>query len=272
MLGGVLCLRAGARPDNPVPGCCGLEVRAPVDTIAAPLFPTKLPWANAAGPQSTIQQGRPLLVEFWDFCRPNSIRTLPYLKAWHERYGEAGLRIVGVHCPGFEASHDDAAVRDAIKRLEIAYPVLIDSEFELWQEYENQGWPARYLFDGRGRLFDYHFGEGAYEETESAIGELLGLEQTPIAPFRAEDAPGVDLLPQTADQPGAYCGPYEAGGVWGVFEGPGSAFVNGTKVEINHPGAYQLIEHEHHTKAILELSVGGAARCLATCFTPGLAK
>jgi hypothetical protein len=103
-----------------------------------------------------------MLVEFWDFCRPNSIRTLPYVKTWHERYAEAGLRVIGVHCPGFEPGRDEQAVRDAVVRLEIVHPVLIDSEFELWQEYENKGWPARYLFDGRARLFEYHYGEGAY--------------------------------------------------------------------------------------------------------------
>ena len=245
-------------------------MRAPVDTIAAPLFPTKLPWVNAAGPQSTIQQGRPLLVEFWDFCRPNSIRTLPYLKAWHERYAEAGLRVIGVHCPGFEPARDEQAVRAAVARLGIEYPVLIDTQLELWQEYENRGWPARYLFDGRGRLFDYHYGEGAYAETELAIQELLGVEREPLAPVRPEDAPGVGLSAQTADQPGAYCGPYEAGGVWGVFDGSGSALVNGVQHEIPHAGAYPLIEHDHHTGAVIELVPGPGVSCLATCFTPGL--
>ncbi len=116
-----------------------------------------------------------MLVEFWDFCRPNSIRTLPYVKAWHERYAGDGLRVIGVHCPGFEPARDEQAVRDAVERLEIAHPVLIDSEFEVWQEYENRGWPARYLFDGHARLFEYHYGEGGYEETELAIQELLGV-------------------------------------------------------------------------------------------------
>ena len=126
-------------------------MRAPVDNIVAPLFPTKLPWVNG-GPQSIIQQGRPMLVEFWDFCRPNSVRTLPYMKAWHERYAADGLRVIGVHCPGFECSRDERAVTDAVARLGIEYPVLIDSELVVWQDYENQGWPARYLYDGRARL------------------------------------------------------------------------------------------------------------------------
>jgi thiol-disulfide isomerase/thioredoxin len=252
-------------------------LRAPVDNIVAPLFPTKLPWVNASGPQSIIQQGRPMLVEFWDFCRPSSLRTLPYVTAWHERYAVAGLRVIGVHCPGFEASHDEQAVRDAVARLGIGYPVLIDSELEVWQEYENVGWPARYLFDGRARLFDYHFGEGAYAETELAIQELLGVEREPLAPLRPEDAPDARLVAQTQDQEGAYSGPYEAGGVWAVLDGSGTVRVNGgpaaggRPLEISHAGAYALIEHERHTAGVLELEIGAGVRCLATCFTPGLA-
>ncbi len=154
-------------------------MRAPIDTIAAPLFPTRLPWANVAGSggkASSSSAARPMLVEFWDFCRANSLRTLPYVKAWHERYAPLGLRVIGVHSPGFEVSSDEQAVRRAVARLRIPYPVLIDSELEVWSEYENAGWPARYLFDGRARLFEYHYGEGAYAETERAIQELLGVE------------------------------------------------------------------------------------------------
>ncbi len=247
-------------------------MRVPVDTIVAPLFPTRLPWVNLVGTKaSIIQRGRPMLVEFWDFCRPNSLRTLPYLKAWHERYAAAGLRVVGVHCPGFEPSREEQAVRDAVARLGISYPVLIDTELEVWHDYENEGWPARYLFDGRARLFDYHYGEGAYEETELAIQELVGTPREPLAPIRPEDAPGAHLLPQTADQPGAYSGPYEAGGVWGVFDRAGTVVVNGTELEIPVAGAYPLVEHERHTHAVLELQPSSGVHCLATCFTPGLA-
>lgn len=277
-------------------------MRAPVDTIVAPLFPTGLPWANVVGRQaSIIQRGKPMLVEFWDFCRPNSLRTLPYLKAWHERYTADGLRIIGVHSPGFAPGRDEDAVRAAVARLGIEYPVLIDRELEVWREYENVGWPARYLFDGRARLFEYHFGEGGYEETELAIQELLGSARAPLAPVRPEDVPGAQLLPQTEDQPGAYSGTYEAGGVWAVLDGSGTVEVGHrvtggeslddagehlqipsdagdrpepgtvTRLEITHPGAYPLIEHERHTTGVLALEVGPGVTCLATCFTPGLA-
>jgi hypothetical protein len=225
-----------------------------------------------------------MLVEFWDFCRPNSIRTLPYVKAWHERYASDGLRVIGVHCPGFAPSHPEQAVRDAVERLEIVHPVLIDSEFEVWQEYENRGWPARYLFDGRARLFDYHYGEGAYVETELAIQELLGVEREPLQPLRPEDAPDAQLLPQTEEQPGAWSGPYGAGSVWAVLDGSGTVTVgtagddddDGAPTEqrtlsVEYPGAYKLVEHERHTLGILALEVGAGVRCLATCFTPGIA-
>jgi thiol-disulfide isomerase/thioredoxin len=251
-------------------------LRAPVDNIVAPLFPTRLPWVNG-GPQSIIQQGRPMLVEFWDFCRPSSLRTLPYVKAWHERYAADGLRVIGVHCPGFDASRDEQAVRDAVARLGIAYPVLIDSELEVWRDYENEGWPARYVFDGHARLFEYHFGEGAYEETERAIQELLGVRREPLAPLRPEDAPAALLAPQTQDQQGAYHGPYEAGGVWAVLDGCGTVLVNGgpaaggVELEVSHPGAYPLLEHGRHTTGVLELEIGEGVGCQATCFTPGLA-
>jgi hypothetical protein len=251
-------------------------LRAPIDTIAAPLFPRNLPWVNtpAGGQVSIIQRDRPLLVEFWDFCRPNSIRTLPYVKAWHERYSPAGLRVVGVHCPGFEPSRDEQAVCDAVARLQIEHPVLIDTELELWQEYENQGWPARYLFDGHARLFEFHYGEGAYEETELAIQELLDDHREPLAPVRAEDALGARLSRQSEDRPGAYEGPYEAGAVWLVLSGTGTVrFEAGeeSSIDVTHPGAYLLVEHSEHTAGTLSVEIGEGVVCHATCFTPGLA-
>jgi thiol-disulfide isomerase/thioredoxin len=256
-------------------------LRAPVDTIVAPLFPTKLPWVNTNGAQASIlKRGQPMLVEFWDFCRPNSIRTLPYVKAWHERYAADGLRVIGVHCPGFAPSRPEQAVRDAVERLEISHPILIDSEFEVWQEYENRGWPARYLFDGHARLFDYHYGEGAYVETELAIQELLGVERELLKPLRPEDAPDARLLPQTAEQSGTWSGPYEAGGVWAVLDGTGSVAVSAggnesspseITLNVELPGAYKLVEHERHTRGMLTLEASTGVECLATCFTPGIA-
>jgi thiol-disulfide isomerase/thioredoxin len=247
-------------------------MRAPVDHIAAPQFPPRLPWINVAAPLRMDQlRGHPVLVEFWDFCRPNSIRTLPYLRRWHERYESAGLRLIGVHAAGFEPSRDPEAVRRAVARLVVPYPVVVDVEHEIWRLYGNLGWPARYLFTGEGLLFEYHYGEGAYEETERAIQTLLGLEQPPLAPLRPEDAPGAVLTPQSEDVAGPYSGPYEAGGVWAVLDGNGSVIANGRRIAVGGPGAYELVAHPHSTAGTLALELGEGVRCYAVCFTPGLA-
>ena len=246
-------------------------MRPPVDTIAAPPFPTTLSWANVKTLRMDKQRGRPVLIEFWDFCRVNSLRTLPYLQAWHERYAEAGLRVVSVHSPGFEPSRDEDAVRAAVARLGIEHPVAIDSDHELWHLYDNEGWPARYLFDGRGILVDYHVGEGGYAGTERAIQDELGVERDLVPPVHPEDDPDALIVVPSEDHPGAYSGPYEAGAAWAVLEGAGTIAVNGTTVAIEHTGCHPLVEHERHTAAVLELAIGDGVTCHATCFTPGLA-
>jgi thiol-disulfide isomerase/thioredoxin len=245
-------------------------VRAPVDHIAAPPFPRDLTWVNVAPLRMDQQHGRPVLIEFWDFCRPNSLRTLPYVQAWHERYADDGLRVIGVHCSGFPPSADPETVPPAVERLGIEYPVVVDADFAVWQEYGNLGWPARYLIGPDGMLFEYHYGEGAYDETELAIQELLGVERPLVDPVRPEDAPGVELVPQTEDVEGVFSGEYEAGGVWAVLDGEGSIEVNGETIAVDHPGAYSLVSHPVSTRGELALEPGDGVRCHAVCFTPGL--
>jgi len=246
-------------------------MRAPVDHIPAPAFPPRLPWVNSDPLRMDQQRGRPVLVEFWDFCRPNSMRTLPYIRAWHERYAADGLTVIGIHTSGFSPSEDPEAVTAAVDRLGIPYPVVVDSELEIWQLYGNLGWPARYLFNGDGLLFDFHYGEGGYADTERAIGELLDIERDPVEPIRPEDAEDAVLAMQTDDVPGLYSGPYEAGGVWAVLDGDGTVTVNGETRGVDHPGAYELIAHERSTAGELALAVSDGVTCLAVCFTPGLA-
>jgi hypothetical protein len=247
-------------------------MRAPVDHIAVPPFPNGLPWVNSRPLRLEKLAGRPLLVEFWDFCRPNSIRTLPYLKAWHERYAPDGLSLIGIHSGGFEPSNDLDAVRAAVERLEVAYPVVVDLEHEIWRAYGNLGWPARYLFGPEMVLDHYHYGEGGYDETELAIQELCGVTRTPLQPLRPEDAPGARLTPQTEDVEGPYSGPYEAGGVWAVLDGHGTATFNGRALTVEGPGCYELISHKRSTAGELSLELSDGVRCLAVCFTPGLVE
>jgi hypothetical protein len=182
-------------------------VRLPPNAdIHAPELPQDLTWLNTPFMRMATLLGRhAVLLEFWDFARVNSLRTLPYLKQWHERYAEAGLQVIGVHSPGYSFGTDAALVERAVERLEIEYPVILDSEFEVWRLYGNRGWPGRYLFDRTGTLRDVHYGEGAYAETERAIAECLAeldgdfIARPPVEPLRPEDAEGALLEPQTAD-------------------------------------------------------------------------
>ena len=245
-------------------------MRAPEHAIPAPPFPGNLTWVNVAPLRMDKQRGRPVLVEFWDFCRVNSLRTLPYLKAWHERYAGDGLRVIGIHTGGFLPARPPENVIAATERLGIEYPVVIDERLELWDFYGNEGWPARYLWDAQGALYSMHYGEGAYAETEREIQALLGVERELVPPLRPEDAEGALLTPQTQDQEGAYSGPYEAGGVWAVLDGNGAVVANGREIAVDGPGAYPLVEHERHTRGELALEIGPGVTCFATCFTPGL--
>ena len=236
------------------------------------MFPGTCPWINVATLRMDQQRGRPVLVEFWDFCRVNSLRTLPYVRAWHERYAEAGLRVIGIHTGGFPPSQDHEEVRAAVARLGIEHPVVIDTDLAIWDLYGNEGWPARYLWTPEEHtLFSMHYGEGAYAETEREIQELLGVSGDVVPPVRPEDADDALIVPQTEDQPGPYSGPYEAGGVWAVVDGFGAIRVNGREFEITEPGAIELIHHDRHTRGELEFELTEGVAVYATCFTPGLA-
>jgi cytochrome c biogenesis protein CcdA/thiol-disulfide isomerase/thioredoxin len=143
---------------------------------AAPDFTGTQRWFNTAGgrPLSLEElRGKVVLVDFWTYTCINCIRTLPYLKAWDKRYRDRGLVIVGVHTPEFPFERDAGNVSEAIDQNELRYPVAQDNDYATWDAYGNQYWPAKYLIDARGRVRYTHFGEGAYEETESAIRRLL---------------------------------------------------------------------------------------------------
>jgi hypothetical protein len=178
---------------------------SPDADITAPEFPPRLDWLNAAFLRMDKQLGRPVLVEFIDTARINSLRTLPYLSAWHERYADAGLRVIGVHSPGYSFGREREVVERAVDRLGIPFPVAIDPDFLVWREYGNKGWPGRYLFDRRLKLKYIHYGEGDYLDAELAIQEALADAAedfdppAPLEPLRPEDEPGVLLEPQTAD-------------------------------------------------------------------------
>ncbi len=131
------------------------------------------------------------------------------------------------------------------------YPVVVDTELEIWEDYGNLGWPARYLFDEDGMLFEHHYGEGGYAETELAIQELLGIDEPLLEPVRPEDDPGVLVEAQSEDVEGAYSGPYRAGAVWAVLDGAGTVTANGRELQVDRPGCYELVAHprQHRGRA-----------------------
>ncbi len=142
----------------------------------APDFTGNQEWFNTPGgePLSLRElRGEVVLVDFWTYTCINCIRTLPYLKAWDERYRKDGLRIVGVHTPEFPFERDAGNVEDAIEQNGLGYAVAQDNDYATWSAYGNEYWPAKYLIDAQGRVRYTHFGEGDYEETEAAIRDLL---------------------------------------------------------------------------------------------------
>ena len=130
-------------------------------------------WLNSAPLTAERLRGRVVVIDFWTYSCINCLRTLPYLKAWNERYKDHGLTIIGVHAPEFAFEKDEANVRRAVAELGITYPVAIDNDYAIWRAFDNQYWPAHYFVDAQGRIRGHHFGEGSYEESEQLIRELL---------------------------------------------------------------------------------------------------
>jgi thiol-disulfide isomerase/thioredoxin len=134
-------------------------------------------WLNSDPLTAEGLRGRVVLVDFWTYSCINWLRTLPYVRAWHERYRDRGLVVVGASAPEFGFEHDLDNVRRAIAELDVPYPVVIDNDFAIWRSFDNHYWPAVYLVDGDGRVRFHHFGEEAYDATERAIQELLGVDE-----------------------------------------------------------------------------------------------
>jgi cytochrome c biogenesis protein CcdA/thiol-disulfide isomerase/thioredoxin len=130
-------------------------------------------WINPAPLTPESLRGKVVLVDFWTYSCINCLRTLPYIKAWNEKYKDSGLVILGVHTPEFAFEKDEGNVRKAVKDLGITYPVAMDNDYRIWRNFHNEYWPADYLIDATGRIRFHHFGEGAYEESEKQIRDLL---------------------------------------------------------------------------------------------------
>jgi cytochrome c biogenesis protein CcdA/thiol-disulfide isomerase/thioredoxin len=140
----------------------------------APEFTGIANWLNSNPLTMTELRGKVVLVDFWTYSCINCVRTLPYITKWYDTYKDQGLVVVGVHTPEFAFEKSTDNVRRAIDQHNIHYPVAQDNDFGTWRAYSNRYWPAKYLIDKDGRIVYTHFGEGAYEETEIIIRQLLG--------------------------------------------------------------------------------------------------
>ena len=143
------------------------------DARLAPLLPDATQWFNSPPLNAESLRGKVVLVDFWTYSCINCLRTLPYLKAWDEKYRAQGLIIIGVHAPEFAFEKDLHNVEQAVRDLGIKYPVAVDNQYAIWNAFQNQYWPAHYLIDAQGYIRHQHFGEGAYQETEQMIQSLL---------------------------------------------------------------------------------------------------
>lgn len=130
-------------------------------------------WLNSPPLDAQALKGKVVLVDFWTYSCINCLRSLPYVKAWAEKYRDQGLVVIGVHAPEFAFERDVSNVTKAMKDLGITYPVAIDNEFKIWRAFNNEYWPAHYFADAQGRIRYHHFGEGAYDESERVIQQLL---------------------------------------------------------------------------------------------------
>ena len=139
-------------------------------------------WVNSAALTPEALRGRVVLVDFWEYTCVNWIRTAPYVKAWNREYASLGLVVVGVHAPEFEFGKRAENIDRGIRDHGLTYPIAIDNEFAIWRALGNDAWPAKYLFDGEGKLVNRWVGEGRYDEIESEIRRLL-----------AATNPGVEL-------------------------------------------------------------------------------
>jgi hypothetical protein len=144
-------------------------------------------WLNSEPLTPAGLRGKVVLVQFCTYSCVNWLRTLPYVRAWHERYRDEGLVVIGAHSPEFPFEHDVEKVRPALEALGVTYPIAMDNDFAVWRAFGNQYWPALYAADAEGRLRDHHFGEGRYEGSERVIQQLLveagsnGVDREPVS-------------------------------------------------------------------------------------------
>jgi hypothetical protein len=290
-------MRRRATGIAPPPDLRSRAMRPARADIAAPELPPRTRWLNGSpGSMAALTAAGPVLVQFFDFAQLNSVRALPYVVAWHERYRDAGLTVLGIHSPRFPFTAEPGALSTAVGRLGIAHPVAADSDYAIWHDYGARGWPSLFLWGPGGALRWFHFGEGEYAATEGAIqDELRAIDALvelpePLAPLRPTDAPGglVAAPTEEAFPGGSPAQPwragdagtelrldYAAGGAYAALAGSGSVTVRvddapAREVVVDAPGLYELAEHERHEEHALTVGPGPGIEVYALSFAAGM--
>ncbi len=163
----------------------------------APSLDGAVTWLNSQPLTLAELRGKVVLIDFWTYSCINCIRTIPYVRAWAEKYKDQGLVVIGVHAPEFAFEKNLDNVKKAIADFKIGYPVAIDNDYRIWRAFENNYWPAHYLIDAKGQVRYQHFGEGNYRQTEQAIQDLLreaGSDMARSGPV-VPDAKGAEASP-----------------------------------------------------------------------------
>jgi thiol-disulfide isomerase/thioredoxin len=177
-----------------VPFLHGLPIGQTADQSALASLERADAWLNSPPLTAAALRGKVVLIDFWTYTCINWRRTLPYVRGWAEKYREQGLVVIGVHAPEFAFEKNLDNVRWAVEDMRIGYPVAVDNDHVIWRAFNNQYWPALYFIDSQGRMRHHQFGEGAYEQSEMIIQELLR-----EAGIGAIDREPVSVKPQGAE-------------------------------------------------------------------------
>ena len=201
---------------------------------------TATAWLNSEPLTAEALRGKVVLIDVWTYTCVNWLRTLPYVRAWAEKYNAQGLVVIGVHAPEFPFEHDLDNVRRAAKSMRIDYPIAVDNDFSIWRAFDNHYWPALYLLDGQGKIRYQHFGEGEYEQSERNIQRLL----------KAAGARGVASELVAVVGQGA-----EAAADWGSLKSPETYVGYGQAENFASPGGAVVDErHVYAAPARLQLN------------------
>jgi thiol-disulfide isomerase/thioredoxin len=224
----LLAVTATARATGPAPG----RPLPPLTGATA--------WLNSPPLSPEQLRGKVVVIDFWTYTCINWRRTAPYLRAWVERYSDDGLVVIGVHSPEFAFERNLDNVRELARELGIDYPIAVDTDFAIWRAFDNQYWPALYVFDANGRLRHEQFGEGGYDDAEKVIRQLLAENaRRPIdARLARVDARGAEAPADWDDlkSPETYLGARQARGFAsprGMVAGQDHRYAAPARLELN---------------------------------------